>query len=109
MPGIMAGPFPAAYNINLAAACSQQTRDLVGIILQVRVHSYYDFAVRSSKTGGKRRGLAEVPPQANAMDAGIFASQVADDLPRTVRAAIIDKQDFKVEFRLAGRFPNFFI
>ena len=68
-------------------------RDVGRIVLAVAVGGDDQPAAREGKPGGKRRGLAEVAPEADDAQVRIARLQRRELLERVVGAAVVDDDD----------------
>ena len=71
-----------------------QFGNLVGRVLQVGVHRNHHAALRRAETAEQGGRLAIVAAELDAMHAGVLLCQSLDDLPRSIGAAVVHKNDF---------------
>jgi len=81
---------PAADAVVPVGQFVEESRDIGGVVLSVRVHRDDEFARGLFDAGVERRALSEVARQQHADDFLVFGRQVQDGLPRPVRAAVVD-------------------
>src|SRR5205814_10374527 len=70
-------------------------------------HREQDLAARRMESRRERRGLAEIPPEAHAVYPGLLQSDFLDHFPRTILAAVIDKDSFEFKAGVARRVLDF--
>jgi len=73
-----------------------ELRDHLRPILQVAIHHDGPIAVAHIEPGGDCEVLAEISREFDAFDPRVGRGQFSNDVPRTVAAAIRDKNDLEV-------------
>ena len=82
-------------------ATVDEQRQLLGLLLQIRVYGDDDFKTRGAKAGGERRRFAKVAAKADVANRRIRGAQRLELFTRTVRAAVVNEKNFIA----AGDFP----
>ena len=77
--------WPTADAVEPLVHLGQKTRDLAGVVLQIGIKRYDEFAAGRFEAGGKSRCLAKIATEADASDARISRRQLLDLLPLAVR------------------------
>src|SRR5574344_1982144 len=95
VPRIVPVELPAGNEVIALGEHIHHLRNFMRIVLQVPVKSRDIVAVRLGKSEGERVGLAAVELEAKQTQKGMLLSEILQDIPRTVAAAVIDDDDFK--------------
>ena len=93
---VLAFLFPSGHEvIALLADHPDHFRNLLGGVLQVRVHGHDNLALGGGKALVQGCRFAVIPPERDAVDSGMGVREGADHLPGAVRGAIIHKDYFE--------------
>src|SRR5687768_13493726 len=99
MPWIVPRLLPSGYEVIAAAKQCEKCRQLDRIILQVCIHREDELAARACEADRERCRLAIVGAKSYRAVSGIARIELAQHLERTIRRAVIDKDDLP---RVAG-------
>ena len=110
-PGVAAGRAPAARDVGAGLDRGDEPRDVLGLVLEVAVHRHDDVAARAREPGVHRRVLAEVPLEADGVDARVGRVQPLELGPGPVGRAVVDEDQLerlcrRGPIRCAGRAPR---
>lgn len=94
MPRIVADLLPAADEVEALVEFVEESRDLAGVVLQVRVHGDQYGSAGRAYPSIKRRRLAEVCTEMDDRDVVVFGIEAVQDLGATILAAVVDEDDF---------------
>ena len=87
---VAALPAPAAHDVVALVDLREQEADVGGIVLEVAVHRHDHGAAGVVEAGGHRRRLAEVPPQADELEAVVRRGESSEPPVGVVTAAVVD-------------------
>src|SRR6185369_16126671 len=74
---------------------SHERHDRLWRMLQIVVHDHDDVALRLIESGHRRVVLAKIPGKADPLDEGMPRSERLDDLPASIRASVVDEDEFE--------------
>ena len=83
--------------------CGDHVGDQLRWVLQVGVDHRHGVAEGVLEPGGERRLVAEVAREVDDADARVGAGEAVEQLPRAVRAAVVDEHELVLEVRDRGR------
>ena len=84
---------PSARNVITLVEFGEQGRDVFGRVLQVAIHRDHDLTGGLMEPGGKRGGLAEIPPQLHYFQVSVGFRQVGQQLETVVGRSVVDEDD----------------
>ena len=85
---------PAADQVESFFDFLEKARDLFRVVLKIAVHGNDDLATREIESRLESRGLPEISPQANDVDAVIVLVNIRQHLEGIVPAAVVHKHQF---------------
>ncbi len=85
---------PAAGDVVAFLDLFEQRGNVLGSVLEIAVERNDDVALRFVEPGGQRRGLAEVAPQPDHLEARIGLDQIGQQIEAAVGGGVVDKNDF---------------
>src|SRR3954470_12059267 len=107
MDGVVAFLLPTGNQVGPLFEHLDDAGNFRGIILQIGIHGNDELSPATAEAFGKRRGLAAVAPELDALDARIFGGKGLDAGEGAVLATVIDDEDFEPDVLTRADFPDF--